>query len=111
MRNTGPRSYPHLSYCHVSRETFFTLFTSPLPLQKKREKNDLCIDLLSQLAAEQWFGFPELQMALTRAAFWPSLVIMRIKYDMPIDLDEVVSLFEGLHPRMMQLQRLLYEAE
>ena len=24
----------------------------------------LCIDLLSQLAAEQWFGFPELQMAL-----------------------------------------------
>ena len=31
--------------------------------------------------------------------------------DMPIDLDEVVDLFEGLHPRMMQLQSLLYEKE
>ena len=27
--------------------------------------------------------------------------------DMPIDLVEVVDLFEGLHPRMMQLQSLL----
>ena len=25
--------------------------------------------------------------------------------DMPIDLDEIVNLFEGLHPRMMQLQK------
>ena len=40
-----------------------------------------------------------------------SLAIMHIKYDMPIDLDEVVNLFEGLHPRMMQLQSLLYETE
>ena len=32
-----------------------------------------------------------------------SLAIMHIKYDMPIDPDEVVNLFEGLHPRMMQL--------
>ena len=40
-----------------------------------------------------------------------SLAIMHIKYDMPIHLDEVVNLFEGLHPRMMQLQSLLYETE
>ena len=38
-------------------------------------------------------------------------IVPFIKYDMPIDLDEVVSLFEGLHPRMMQLQSLLYETE
>ena len=76
------------------------------------KSDHLCIDLLSQLAAEKWFGFPELQMALTRAAYWPSsLAVMHIKYDMPIDLDEVVNLFEGLHPRMMQLQSLLYETE
>ena len=30
---------------------------------------------------------------------------------MPIDLDEVVNVFEGLRPRMMQLQSLLYEKE
>ena len=41
-----------------------------------------------------------------------SLAIMHIKYDMPIDLDEVVNLFDGLHPRMMQLElSLLYETE
>ena len=39
-----------------------------------------------------------------------SLAIMHIKYNVPIDLDEVVSLFEGLHPRM-KLQSLLYETE
>ena len=33
------------------------------------------------------------------------LTIMHIKYDMPIDLNEVVNLFEGLHPRLMQLQK------
>ena len=33
-----------------------------------------------------------------------SLTIMHIKYDMPIDLDELVNLFERLHPRLMQLQ-------
>ena len=40
-----------------------------------------------------------------------SLAIMHIKYDTPIDLDEVVNVFEGLHPRMTQLQSLLYEKE
>ena len=40
-----------------------------------------------------------------------SLAFMHIKYDMPIDLDEVVNLFEGLHPRMMELQSLFYETE
>lgn len=38
-----------------------------------------------------------------------SLALMHIKYDMPVDLDEIVNLFEGLHPRMMQLSSLLYE--
>ena len=33
------------------------------------------------------------------------LTIMHIKYDMPIDLNEVVNLFEGLHPRLMQLRK------
>ena len=32
-----------------------------------------------------------------------SLAIAHIKYDMPIDLNEVVNLFDGLHPRIMQL--------
>ena len=36
-----------------------------------------------------------------------SLAIMHIKNDMPIDIDKVDNLFEGLHPRMMQLQSLL----
>ena len=40
-----------------------------------------------------------------------SLAIMHIKYDMPIDLDEVVNLFEGLRTWMMQLQSLPYETE
>ena len=41
-----------------------------------------------------------------------SLAIMHIKYDKPIDLDEVmVNLFEGLHTWMMQLQSLPYETE
>ena len=40
-----------------------------------------------------------------------SLAIMHIKNDMPVNLDKVVNLFEGLHPRMMQLQSLLYETE
>ena len=40
-----------------------------------------------------------------------SLVIMHINYDVPIDLNEVVNLFEDLHPRMVQLQSLLYETE
>ena len=41
-----------------------------------------------------------------------SLAIMHIKYDKPIDLDEVmVNLFEGLHTWTMQLQSLPYETE
>ena len=40
-----------------------------------------------------------------------SLAIIHIKYDMSIDMDEVVNLFEGLPPRMMQLQSLLYETK
>ena len=39
------------------------------------------------------------------------LAIMHIKYDMPIDLDKVDNLFEGLHTWMMQLQSLPYETE
>ena len=31
--------------------------------------------------------------------------------DVPIDLDELVNLFGGLRPRMMELQSLLYEKE
>ena len=31
-----------------------------------------------------------------------ALAIMHIKYNMPIDLKEVVNLFEGLQPKMMQ---------
>ena len=38
-----------------------------------------------------------------------SLALMHIKYDMPVDLDEIVNLFQVLHPRMMDLSRLLYE--
>ena len=40
-----------------------------------------------------------------------SLAIMHISYDVPIDLNEVVNLFEDLHPRMVQFQSLLYETE
>ena len=40
-----------------------------------------------------------------------SMAIMHIKYDMPIDLDEIVNLFEGLRAWMMQLQSLPYETE
>ena len=36
---------------------------------------------------------------------------LAIMYDMPIGLDEVVNLFEGLHTWMMQLQSLPYETE
>ena len=39
------------------------------------------------------------------------LAIMHIKYDVPIDLYEVVILFEGLRPGMTQLQILLYGTE
>ena len=28
-----------------------------------------------------------------------ALVLMHIQYDMPVNLDEIVNLFEGLHPR------------
>ena len=32
-----------------------------------------------------------------------------IKNDMPVNLDEIVNLFEGLHPRMMQFSSLVYD--
>ena len=38
-----------------------------------------------------------------------SLALMYIKYDVPVDLDEIVNLFQGLHPRMTELSRLLNE--
>ena len=38
-----------------------------------------------------------------------SLALMHIKYDMPVNLEEIVNLFEGLHPKMMQFGSLLYE--
>ena len=38
-----------------------------------------------------------------------SLALMHIKYDMPVDLDEIANLFQVFHPRMMQLSSLLYE--
>ena len=38
-----------------------------------------------------------------------SLALMHIKYDMPVNLEEIVNLFEGLHLRMMQFASLLYE--
>ena len=34
---------------------------------------------------------------------------MHIKYDMPVNLDEIVNFFEGLHPRMMQFTSLVYD--
>ena len=38
-----------------------------------------------------------------------ALVLMHIKYDMTVNLDEIVNLFEGLHPRMMQFTSLVYD--
>ena len=38
-----------------------------------------------------------------------ALVLMHIKYDMPVNLHEIVNLFEGLHPRMMQFTSLVYD--
>ena len=38
-----------------------------------------------------------------------ALVLMHIKYDMPVNLDEIVNLFEDLHPRMMQFTSLMYD--
>ena len=37
------------------------------------------------------------------------MALMHIKYDMPVNLDEIVNLFEGLHPRMMQFTNLVYD--
>ena len=34
-----------------------------------------------------------------------ALVLMHIKYDMPVNFDEIVS----LHPRMMQFTSLVYD--
>ena len=38
-----------------------------------------------------------------------ALVLMHIKHDMPVNLDEIVNLFEGLHQRMMQITSLVYD--
>ena len=38
-----------------------------------------------------------------------ALALMHIKYDMPVNLYEIVNLFEGLHPRMMQFTSLVYD--
>ena len=38
-----------------------------------------------------------------------SLALMHIKYDMPIDLDEVVEVFACLHPRLMELSILIFQ--
>ena len=38
-----------------------------------------------------------------------ALALMHIKYDMPVNLDEITNFFEGLHPRMMQLTSLVYD--
>ena len=41
-----------------------------------------------------------------------ALALMHIKYDMrimPVNLDEIVNLFLGLHPRMMQFTSLVYD--
>ena len=38
-----------------------------------------------------------------------ALTLMHIKYDMPVNLDEIVNLFEGLHSRMMQFTSLVYD--
>ena len=38
-----------------------------------------------------------------------SLALMHIKYDIPVDLDDMVNLLQGLHPRLIQLSSLLYE--
>ena len=32
-----------------------------------------------------------------------SLTLMHIKYDLPVDLEEIVTLFGSLHPRMFSL--------
>ena len=44
-----------------------------------------------------------------RCTMGESLALMHIKYDMPVNLEEIVNLFKGLHPRMMQFASLLYE--
>ena len=41
-----------------------------------------------------------------------ALALMHINYDMriiPVNLDEIVNLFFGLHPRMMQFTSLVYD--
>ena len=38
-----------------------------------------------------------------------ALALMHIKYDMPVNFDDIVNLFEGLHPRMMQSTSLVYD--
>ena len=37
------------------------------------------------------------------------MALIHIRYDMPVNLDKIVNLFEGLHPRMMQFTGLVYD--
>ena len=37
------------------------------------------------------------------------LALTHIKHDMPVNLDEIVNLFEGLHLRMMQFTSLVFD--
>lgn len=38
-----------------------------------------------------------------------SLALVYIKYDLHVDLHEIVNLFAGLYPRMLEFSSLLYE--
>ena len=38
-----------------------------------------------------------------------ALALIHIKYDTPVNHDEIVNLLEGLHPRMMQFTSLVYD--
>ena len=53
-----------------------------------------------------WNNYMRCSMGESRLS---SLALMHIKYDMPVNLEEIVNLFEGLHPRMMHFASLVYE--
>ena len=38
-----------------------------------------------------------------------ALALMHTKYDMPVNIDETVNLFEGLQMKMMQFTSLVYD--
>ena len=51
----------------------------------------------------------QLHEVTMRESRMSALVLMHIKYDMPVNFDEIVNLFEGLHPKMMQFTSLVYD--